>query len=139
MESTATETQVFFLNPRDGWAMAAFDAEGNQVGEAMIVFHKRDALREAQLDYDHLPCRVFTKDGREQRTIPATSRMAQVASCEFEGQDEARVTVRGAGFVWDPSKGSREDQAVAACLQAVSQQTSREGFHNLLWVTVSPA
>lgn len=56
-------TEVFFLNPKDGWAAAAFDAEGNQIGDALTAFHQRDAIRWIITDYPNVPCRVFTRDG----------------------------------------------------------------------------
>ena len=58
--------EVFFVDPRNGWAAAQYDADG-QVGEAAYHYHKASALVDAQRH--RLPIKVFGKNGELQREI----------------------------------------------------------------------
>ena len=58
--------EVFFVDPRNGWAAAQYDATG-QVGDAAYHYRKADALRDAQRH--DLPIRVFGTNGQLQREI----------------------------------------------------------------------
>lgn len=70
MTMTPDHIEVFYLNPRDGWASAEFDAEGNQLGEASYSYSKTYAIKEARaMAGGVMPIRVFGRDGLEQRTI----------------------------------------------------------------------
>lgn len=59
----AVRTEVFFIGGKTGWAVAPFDAEGNQIGEASYYFHRADAVYRARQDHPTLPCHVFKRDG----------------------------------------------------------------------------
>lgn len=71
LDAMTRRTEVFYLNPADGWAIARFDAEGNQLGEAACYFHRADAIDAARRFHAAWPCRVFKRDGTQLREIPA--------------------------------------------------------------------
>lgn len=72
-EQIVDRIEVFFLNPRDGWAAARFDDQGFQIGEAVCVFHQKDAIIEAKCMAGeagcHTPIVVFRKDGTRGPTL----------------------------------------------------------------------
>jgi len=62
--------EVFYVDPKNGWAAAEFDDDDNQIGDAAFHFHKRDALREARyMSQGVFPIHIFGKDGSKQRTV----------------------------------------------------------------------
>lgn len=60
--------EVFYIDRRNGWAVAAFDAEGNQQGEASFCFHKADAIRVADdISKGKFEVHVYGMNGERQK------------------------------------------------------------------------
>jgi hypothetical protein len=55
--------EVFYLDPANGWALAQFDAGGNQIGEAEYAYHRATVIRMAETFYPNLPLSIYRKDG----------------------------------------------------------------------------
>lgn len=70
MSAEAARTEVFYLDPRNGWAAAPFDAEGNQIGEAITAFRQREAVSLIRADRPDLDTHVFNRDGTLRRIHP---------------------------------------------------------------------
>jgi len=82
MTGPATHTEVFYLNPRDGWAAAPFDAGGHQIGAALTAFRQREALAWIRADHPGLPPHVFTRDGTLRRIPPPRGDQPRANSTE---------------------------------------------------------
>lgn len=66
--------EVFFIDAKTGWAAAEFDADRNQIGDAVFCFHKCDAIREAQrISWGVFDIHVFGKDGTRQADAKAST------------------------------------------------------------------
>lgn len=61
--------EIFYLDARNGWALAHFDAEGNQLGEAETAFHRRELTDFARGHLDSTPVEVYGANGRLLYTI----------------------------------------------------------------------
>lgn len=60
--------EVFYIDRRTGWAVASFDSEGNQHGDASFCYHKSDAIHLAKyISEGALEVHVYGKDGTRQK------------------------------------------------------------------------
>lgn len=65
---TIHHNEIFYIDPAVGWALASFDAEGNQLGEAEYSFHRASLVNFAHGNLDH-PTEVYTSTGRLHRVL----------------------------------------------------------------------
>lgn len=61
--------EVFFISPKDGWAVAEFDVEGNQVGDATFIYGKKSAVNYAIKFHKEMIIEVFLVNGSHSTTI----------------------------------------------------------------------
>ena len=62
--------KIFYIGGTTGWALAAFDAEGYQIGDAEFGWTQRELIVWALRDLDH-PVRVYTQNGHLKWTYAA--------------------------------------------------------------------
>jgi len=59
--------EVFYTDPRNGWAVAFMDAERNQIGDARFHYRKNDAEMDA---IGHgVPVHLYTRDGKLRKVL----------------------------------------------------------------------
>ena len=70
MTMTPDHIEVFYVDRRNGWATAQYDAEGNQLGEACYSYRKTWAIKEAHaMAGGIIPIAIYRQDGFEERII----------------------------------------------------------------------
>lgn len=69
--TTPHHTEVFHIDRHNGWACAVYDAEGNQIGEAVYEYRQRDALAGARRHHAELPTHVYNSYGEKVREVRA--------------------------------------------------------------------
>tara|TARA_R110000772_G_scaffold116878_3_gene222094 strand:- start:1095 stop:1325 length:231 start_codon:yes stop_codon:yes gene_type:complete len=65
-------SEVWFCAEEQSWVVTAYDYDGNIVGESDYSYLKVDAIDTAEMYLQSDRCgavKIFTKDGRLQRTI----------------------------------------------------------------------
>lgn len=67
MTQEVHHAEIFYTDARNGWALAFYDDERNQIGEADYAFHKADL--KARAHTLTVPTEVFTRHGEPLRTI----------------------------------------------------------------------
>lgn len=61
--------EVFYVDRRNGWACARFDADGFQIGDALFAWAKALAIMDAyDLAGPGVPVKIYTASGRLLRT-----------------------------------------------------------------------
>lgn len=54
--------EVFYVDQSNGWALALYDADRNQLGDALYDYHRADCIGEWKKHFSNFDCLVFKKD-----------------------------------------------------------------------------
>lgn len=62
--------EVFYIDRSNGWAVAEYDADDNQISEAEYCYLKSDAIKNARAQAGGIyPIYVFGRDGENLKTL----------------------------------------------------------------------
>lgn len=62
IDQVTNHIKIFYIDRRTGWAIAAFDSEENQIGEAAYIYRKRDAKIYAQRFFSNIPIQEYKRN-----------------------------------------------------------------------------